>query len=45
MTDWTPEVTLTYLNDEGDEVEFTRTLTADCLAAVIDTMEDGQADV
>ncbi|MFE5093286.1 hypothetical protein [Streptomyces sp. NPDC056638] len=44
MNDWTPEVTLTYLNDEGDEVEFTRTVTPETLTALIDAMEDGQPE-
>lgn len=44
MNDWTPEVTVTYLNDEGDEVSLTRTLSADGVTAMIDTMEEHAED-
>ncbi|WP_329168383.1 hypothetical protein OG709_30165 [Streptomyces sp. NBC_01267] len=44
MSEWTPEVTVTYVNDEGDDVEITRTLTAAGVSAVLDALDEHTAD-
>ncbi|MFD5160988.1 hypothetical protein ACFWMJ_23415 [Streptomyces hawaiiensis] len=44
MSNWTPEVTVTYTSDEGEEITFTRTLTPEGLADVLSAMDDGAAD-
>ncbi|MGW0468266.1 hypothetical protein ACWDX6_23820 [Streptomyces sp. NPDC003027] len=41
---WTPEVTVTYVNDEGEEVTLTRTLTEDGVGAILDAMDTHSVD-
>jgi hypothetical protein len=38
------EATLSYVNDDGDEIRYTRMLTTEGLANVLMAMDDGQAD-